>query len=295
MLAQNLTLNDLTEETFGERLKKALTMEGITQAKLAEITGISANTISNMCTDKNKGLPDAINIFQISLALKTTPNFLMGFFDEIRNITEDDLLNLNESPIFQKTGLKISLVKPITNSQNNIIQKFTECLEDENPNGNNKYKALEFTCSSYYSPFRLYPPYERDYRGCPSESVEISDDYIIKDGNIHRINDLDGFDPENLHGRKIYSMYDVAQDIASSTNEIEVPCGLMRGFSKAYNYDVVGKTASSTDKIEMCRGFMEDFSKAYKRERHGLGVLGKLSTNRFFWLSMVLAKATLLD
>jgi len=200
------------------------------------------------------------------------------FFDDIKVITEDDLQYLNESPIFKKTGLKLYFDKSIPNHQANHLQKFIQYITAQDTNNTPKNKILEFTCSSLSSPMSLYHDedgYETDYRGYTTGRFEEEDNYYVISGNIYRKNFIDDFDYENTSGRKVMSIYDVIESIGSSRDKISV-CYF------------TGSTVDSK------KTYFSDFKKAYNRERHGFGTLGRLSANRFFWLSMVLGKVTLL-
>jgi len=78
--------------TFGEKIKSARTLKGLTQKQLAEKIGAKHNSISDWEKNKNKPDPDTIEL--LCGVLEISPNYLLGnkVNDEVSPI-EKELLN----------------------------------------------------------------------------------------------------------------------------------------------------------------------------------------------------------
>lgn len=66
---------------FEERLKKLLKKEGLTMEQLGQKIGLTGSAISMMIIGKRK--PSYESLEALCKILKTTPNYLMGYEDEI--------------------------------------------------------------------------------------------------------------------------------------------------------------------------------------------------------------------
>ena len=62
--------------TFGEKIKAARTLKGLTQKQLAEKIGAKHNSISDWEKNKNKPDPDTIEL--LCGVLEISPNYLLG-------------------------------------------------------------------------------------------------------------------------------------------------------------------------------------------------------------------------
>lgn len=62
--------------TFGEKIKNARTLKGLTQKQLAEKIGAKHNSISDWEKNKNKPDPDTIEL--LCGILEISPNYLLG-------------------------------------------------------------------------------------------------------------------------------------------------------------------------------------------------------------------------
>lgn len=74
---------------FGDRLKKIIEKKNITEKKLSELAGIPTEIISKIISE-NK-VPDSDLLHRISIALETSPKYLLGKTNDPRNyILEPD-------------------------------------------------------------------------------------------------------------------------------------------------------------------------------------------------------------
>lgn len=69
------------DNIFGKRLLLALRSSGVTQIKLSETIGVSISTVQYWI--KGRNIPSGTTIIKICNLLNTTPNYLLGFDDNM--------------------------------------------------------------------------------------------------------------------------------------------------------------------------------------------------------------------
>lgn len=74
--------------TLGERIKQVRTFLGYTQEELANLVGISRVSIGNY--ERNTRIPDGNTLKNISIALETTTDYLLGKLPPSNNPTHAD-------------------------------------------------------------------------------------------------------------------------------------------------------------------------------------------------------------
>ena len=115
---------------FGERLKNARKLKGLTQKDLADMIHAKHNSVSNWENNHNKPDPDTIEL--ICGVLDVSPNYLLGVSSP--EILNDEVILLNQYRQLDETGkrellhfmdrelLRIRLEKELQTGQTQIIQ-----------------------------------------------------------------------------------------------------------------------------------------------------------------------------
>lgn len=213
---------------------------------------------------------------KISLALGTTPNFFTeDFFVNPITITDDELRSFNK--LFGMSGLELSRFGALPANSSYKVTEFMRYADIQHAKNTLKYTAIEFTCSAYYSPLTLYPREngysQNDYYGDSDKRFKEVDKYYVINGNIYRKNFIDEYDIDNNCTHQSISLYEYVECLCKDDS---VRLDMKNKLEEGLNFNP-----------------LKDFKKAYSRERHGMGTIGRLSANKFFWLNMILGKMTL--
>lgn len=100
--------------TFTQRLAKAMANANIKQAELAEITGIAKSSISEYIAGTYE--PKQKNIYKMATALNVAPSYLMGITNETSTSSETFITKIKLLPIDKQQELE-----KITNSNFMIV------------------------------------------------------------------------------------------------------------------------------------------------------------------------------
>lgn len=92
--------------TFGEKIKSARVVCGLTQKELAEKIGSKHNSISNWENDQNKPDPDTIGL--LCGVLGISPSYLLSDAEQMRNFSDpQEMIILNKYHNLDAHGKKI--------------------------------------------------------------------------------------------------------------------------------------------------------------------------------------------